>query len=196
MKNQNEVIKVYFKGEDDATVKAHACDMLIERGEHSLPITTPQDDMIIVFAMQFLDEPPIYCDIYKYDGVIMHVTEDGINKYILMYNLNLSPSQKNWTIFKLMYYIKSGLAKKCSRSYINCDALPEAEVFASHYACPDVILDACKIFSSEKIMYYCDIPFDVAHRKAKYLKDSPIRLPFASLEKMIRENFRTFIEKF
>lgn len=184
------------KLKNDVMIKSSAYNLLIEQKVHSLPVPTPQDKTIIVFPMQFLEKPPIYCDIYKYDGVLMHLNSDNRKRYVLMYNDVLSEEKQDWTVFKLLYYVKSGIADDYPGMYINSDILPDSEIFAAHYACPDIVLEVCNILKSEDIVRYCHVPFDAAHRKSKYLKTGNTHFPFTTLENIILNNFSAFIKRF
>lgn len=177
-------------------IKSSAYDALIEHDICSLPVSMPQDQTVIVFPMQCLKEPPINCDIYKYDGVLMRLGTDDNKHYVLMYDNQLPHRVQNWVISKLLFYVKNGIADQYPNAYINCDSLNDADSFASHFTCPDVILEACEIKSTEEIMDYCEIPFDAAFCKSKYLKTGYEKFVSTTLEKVILNNFKSFLDWF
>lgn len=185
-----------FQNTNEMLIKSSAYDALAEQKVSTLPVPTPQTETIIVFPMQCLKEPPLYCDIYQYDGVLMRVGSDNDKHYVLMFNLDASRPRQKWAIYQLLYYIKAGIADEHPKEYIRNELMPEAEIFASHFACPDIVLESCNIKQTETIMKYCDIPFDAAHRKYKYLKNGHKKFTFNSLEKMVENNFKQFIDSF
>lgn len=185
----------------DMIVKSYAYDALIEYGADSLPVSIPDYDpskiLIISWQKYFRhNAKPIYCDITKYDGLLMCLDADTNKRYIIFYDENMSYTLKNLVISKLLYYIRCGIADKNPGTYFACDSLSKAEEFASHYTCPDVILETCEITSAENIMYYCQVPFSLASRKARYFKNGYDRFIFPALERTLKDQFKLFIEKF
>lgn len=182
--------------ERDIAVKTFAYDALIEYGVDSLPVILESSNILIFSWQQYLQthDKPLYCDITKYDGLIMCLNKDT-KHYVIFYNGDLTDTLKYWIISKLLYYIRCGMADENVGVYIPHDCLPEAETFAAHFICPDVILKSCDILNTEDIMEYCHVPFSVAARKARYLKNGYEYFVFPALEKLVKDKFALFIKK-
>lgn len=99
---------------------------------------------------------------------------------------------KRWVIAKLLYYARSGFAEEHVGEYITPDEDPKATEFASCFMCPDAVLVERGILSEEDIMHYCQVPFSIARRKARYLKSGYDRFTLPSLEKLVKEQFLNF----
>lgn len=179
----------------DMTAKSYAYDALLEYNEDSLPISIPVSDKIIMFSYQeyFCNHAyPIYCDITKYDGVLMYLG----TRYIILYDERLAHTTKHIVISKLLYYIQCGIADEYPGTYFTCNSISKSDEFANHFTCPDIILETCNIVSAEDIMYYCQVPFATASRKARYFKNGHDKFIFQSLERVLLDKFHLFIQEF
>ncbi|MBQ2986938.1 MAG: hypothetical protein IJE23_05600 [Tyzzerella sp.] len=170
-------------------VKSLAYDALIEYGIDSLPIRLGDKELnnIYIFSwQQYFSkcEKPVRSKIYKQDGAVMCLKATLDARYVLFYNDSLPEETKRWVIAKLLYYARSGFAQEHACKYIMPDEEVKATEFASHFLCPDVILSKYEILNAEDIIHYCRVPFSVARRKARYLKNGYKRFQLPSLEKM------------
>ena len=181
-------------------VKALAYDALIEYRIDSLPIRLGDKELnnIYIFSwQQYFSkcEKPVRSKICKQDGAVMCVKATPDARYVLFYNESLPEATKQWVIAKLLYYTRSEFGEEHVGRYITPDAEAKATEFASHFLCPDVLLSQCKIMNEQDIMQYCRVPFPVARRKAKYLKNGYKRFQLPSLEKMVAEQFSRDIQR-
>ena len=181
-------------------VKSLAYDALIEYGIDVLPIKLGDKELnnIYIFSwQQYFSkcEKPMRSKICKQDGAVMCLKAYPDARYVLFYNESLPEETKRWVITKLLYYIRSGFAQEHACKYIMPDEEAKATEFASHFLCPDVILSQYEILNEEDIMHYCRVPFSVARRKARYLKNGYKRFQLPSLEKMVAAQFSRDIQR-
>lgn len=175
-------------------IKSLAYDALVECAIHSLPIRIADYRLNNVYISSwqqyFLEhEKPVHSNIYKQDGVVMCLNANPDARYVIFYNDNLPEEAKRWVIAKLLYYTRCGFAEEHIGQYITPDEDPKATEFAGYFMCPDAILVECGILREEDIMHYCQVPFSVARRKARYLRSGYNRFMLPSLEKMVKEQF-------
>ena len=187
--------------EENAIIKSLAYDALIEYGINSLPVSIQDcesSEFFIFSWQQYLrtNEKPIYCDITKYDGLIMSLSKKDKKRYVIFYNEKLPLVSKQWIVARLLYYARCDIADNHPGVFFPYDCLPESEEFAYQFMCPDVVLETSGIVSAEDIMRYCQVPFGVALRKARYFKNGHDNFIFPALEKVVQKNFGLFFKNF
>lgn len=181
-------------------VKALAYDALVECAIHSLPIEVKDFRLnnVYVFSWQqylLQQEKPIHSNIYKQDGAVMCLRSKPNARHIIFYNDNLPEVTKRWVIAKLLYYVRSGFAEEHVGQYITPDEDSKATEFASCFMCPDAVLVECSILNEKDIMHYCQVPFSIARRKARYLKNGYNKFKLPSLENLVKKQFLNYTRK-
>lgn len=180
--------------------KSLAYDALVDYAISSLPIKIEGDSLknIKFFSwQQYCAEigKPKQSYIYRQDGAVMCLDANVEPQFVIFYNDGLPEKTKQWVIAKLLYYVRGGFAEGHVGQYIMPDDKKEAEEFATYFLCPDAVLSECGIVSEKDIMHYCQVPFQVARRKARSLKEGCERFMLPSLEKMVKEQFSHDIQR-
>ena len=67
--------------------------------------------------------------------------------------------------------------------------------FAYYFLAPDVILDACSLYSQEELFKYCLLPFQESVKKAKRMKFRLLKKKPCGVEKVLLSNFEEYIWK-
>lgn len=193
--------KTRYNTKEDMDAKSHAYNALAEYKITSLPVTLHdiRESKIYISSWQRYfrtDSKPMYFDTNLRNGAVMSLGENSNMHYVIFYDGNLTEPTRNWIIAKLIYYIRSGFADENPHKYITCDASHQAEIFATYFTCPDIVLEECNILSAEDIMEYCQVPFSVAERKARYLKNGHNKFIYSALENLVKEKFELYINNF
>lgn len=199
----------FFKREDlsreeDKYIRFIAYDTLIDFDEKSLPVLSEFDrfinSSILILPMQFVARKEGHEEDYYSrggDGIVMYVS--ATDHYIILYNDQMPDIEIRWTISKLLYLVKSGIADEhpnvfhyANRTYYE----KHCEAFAYQLTCPDAVLNECNIKSAAGIIEHCKIPFSYANIKSKLIETSTHIKSLQLVEKAIINNFHHYIKSF
>lgn len=191
-------------GEEKKYLRFMAYDTLIDFDEKSLPVFSEFDrfinSSILILPMQFVARMQGHDkDYYSSggNGIVMYVSAS--DHYIILYNDLIPEPDIRWTISKLIYLVKSGIADERPNVFHYADYFEgekHCERFAYQFTCPDVILNECDINSANSIIKHCKIPFSHANVKSKLLKSSINTKSLQMIEKNLLDNFRHYIKRF
>lgn len=182
-----------------------AYDALITYGADCLPINPlsylKKQDNVSIYNY---DEFPRLIDITTETlisefgkGILIYSEED--DKYCIIYNPNLEESDLR--LF-LSYCIAAARLQmdefmvESGSGYTNFENSNIINDFTHFFIAPDPILKECKIYKTEEILKYCQIPFKFAHDKHKRLRSARKHSIRYATEDLLIKNFSKFIRSF
>ncbi len=190
--------------EEDKYIRFIAYDTLIDFDEKSLPVLSEFDHFInssiLILPMQYVARKGGHEEDYYSSGgkgIVMYVS--ATEHYIILYDEQMPDAEIRWTLSKLLYLVKSGIAYEKPDVFHYADR-PNNEIhceaFAYQFTCPDAILAECKINSASNIIEHCKIPFSYANIKSKLLETSTRIKSLQLAEKTLINNFQHYIKNF
>ena len=180
-------------------IKLSAYDALLNSKVSVLPVDIFQifktrEDVLLYDSKLFQTydnwDKQTYTWVFGQYGTLIYDKE--INKYYAFYNDFNSEPVIRWELTCLLALLELNLASVDYAIQIYCNDGDYTETFSYYFTAPDAILNEIGINSAEEIMESCNIPFDKARKKSRYLKKSWIDKK-TYLEKILKSNFYDFI---
>lgn len=181
-------------------IKLTAYEALLDSNISDLPVDIirifkSRNDVLLYNSTLFCEvdgwSRDTYTRIFGEYGTLIY--DDEFSKYFAFYNDFNSDSVIRWELISLLALLELDLASTESAIQITCKDGDYTEIFAYYFAAPDAILNEIGVNSAEEIIKSCQIPFNKAHKKSKFLKLSWIDKK-TYLDKVLKFNFYDYIQ--
>lgn len=182
--------------------KMASYDMLMAIKAASLPVefdalTLTQSHIYILPIQYFVQASRLSENHFDFlgSGGTMYLEESG--KYCILYDESETEENQRWTLAVLISYIKLGFLDPYPYQYMTLNSIElQNEEFAYQLTCPDIILRECGILEGDRIFSACKIPLKNALAKSKHLRLRKESSLFSSVETIIKNNFKKFIDNY
>lgn len=191
-----------LSAESDDFIRLLAYDLLVRLEIRSLPVRSLRlfeiDKSVQYGSVQYLAEffnLPIELVLSIGEaGFIYRERKDDIHRDQIFVNKDYPAKQILWNIALAIGALELDIVP-----YNTLFAIPQnlrsVTDFAYYFLAPDVVLDACKLYSQAELFEYCRLPFQESVKKARRLKHRLRKKKPIGAEKVILSNFEEYIWK-